>query len=185
LVIVSTYVTIVYLATDNMHELTMYILWLRSSWGTSRIRPSWSPSGHVLTPVLSPFQRVWVRSHACPEEVVYSLNDSCSYFTQRLFPPSVSDQPMYSEHLIIIHDNGTHPYYTSHSYVHSHPHFIHHIHTYIHIFISSALRGRLAALNSLCPIPLQLLNGYYAPLQIHSGHWRFCATDAGTLINGM
>ncbi len=25
----------------------------------------------------------------CPEEVVYSPNDSCSHFTQRLFPPSV------------------------------------------------------------------------------------------------
>jgi hypothetical protein len=33
-------------------------------------------------------------------------------------------------------------YYTSHSYVHLH----------LHIFISSALCGRLAALNSLCPI---------------------------------
>jgi hypothetical protein len=72
---------IVYLATDDMRVLTMYILGLRSSWGISRIRPSWFPSGHVLTMALSPFRGARVRSHACPEEVVYSLNDSCSYFT--------------------------------------------------------------------------------------------------------
>ncbi len=34
----------------------------------------------------------------------------------------------------------------------AHIHIIHHIHMYIHIFISSALRGWLAALYSLCPI---------------------------------
>jgi hypothetical protein len=30
--------------------------------------------------------------NACPEEIVYSLNDSCSHFTQRLFPPNVPHQ---------------------------------------------------------------------------------------------
>jgi hypothetical protein len=29
---------------------------------------------------------------ANPEEVVYSPNDSCSHFTQRLFPPNVAWQ---------------------------------------------------------------------------------------------
>jgi hypothetical protein len=67
----------------------MYILGLRSSWGTSQVRPSWSPSEHLLTPALSPFRGARIRSHACPEEVVYSPNDSCSHFTQRLFPPNV------------------------------------------------------------------------------------------------
>ncbi len=59
----------------------MYILGLRSSLGTSRVRPAWSPSGHILTPALSPFWGPSVRSHACPEDAVYSLNDSYSYFT--------------------------------------------------------------------------------------------------------
>jgi hypothetical protein len=71
-----------------MHTFwAMYILGLRSSWGTSP--PSWSSSEHLLTPALSPFRGACVRSHACPEKVVYSLNDSCSHFTQRLFPPNV------------------------------------------------------------------------------------------------
>jgi hypothetical protein len=138
---------VVYLITDNTHILRMYILGLRSSWGTSRVRPSWSPFGYILTPTLSPFWGAPVGSHACPDDAVYSLNDSCSCFTQCLFPQ------MYREYLIIIHGI-------------THIQIIHHIYTYIHnlifytfictpylhSFISSALRGRLAALNSLCPI---------------------------------
>jgi hypothetical protein len=75
---------------------TTYILGLQSSWGTSRVHPSWSHSRHILTPALSPFLRARVRSHACPEEVVYSLNDSCSHFPQCLFPPNVPYQPTLS-----------------------------------------------------------------------------------------
>jgi hypothetical protein len=45
------------------------------------------PSEHQLTPALSP---IWDPhpKPSCPEEVVYSPNDSCSHFTQRLFPPN-------------------------------------------------------------------------------------------------
>jgi hypothetical protein len=86
---------------------TMYILGLRSFWGTSWVRSSWSPSGHILTPALSQFLGACVRSHACPEEVVYSLIDSCSYFTSF---PSKHSLPMYSEQLILIHNSSTHTY---------------------------------------------------------------------------
>ncbi len=87
----------------------MYILGLSSSWGTSRIRPAWSPFEHQLTPALSPIRG------PCPkprrlEEVVYSPNDSCSHFTQRLFPPKLPQQhtcTIFSTHLpsfiLIIH----------------------------------------------------------------------------------
>jgi hypothetical protein len=47
------------------------------------------PSGTILTPSLSPFRGTQARSHAPPEEVVYSINNSCSHFTQCLFPPTV------------------------------------------------------------------------------------------------
>ncbi len=100
----------------------MYILGLRSSWGTLRVRPWWSPSGHILTPALSPFRGAPVRSHACPEEVVYSLNDSCSHFTQRLFPPNVPHQCIVN---ILLWCTTI-----------THIHIIHHIHVYIHILIS-------------------------------------------------
>ncbi len=60
---------------------SLQILGLRFSWGTSRARPAWSPPGRVLTPALSPFWGTHARSYAPPEEVVYSLNDSCSHFT--------------------------------------------------------------------------------------------------------
>ncbi len=72
---------ILYLIKDDPQVLRMYVLGLRSSWGTSRVRPAWSPSGHILTPALSPFWGVSIRSHACPEDAVHSLNDSYSYFT--------------------------------------------------------------------------------------------------------
>ncbi len=53
-----------------------------------------------------------------PEEVVYSLNDSCSYFTQRLFPPKLPQQ----HRQIISYSTGNiiHTYYTSHIYTHLH-----------------------------------------------------------------
>jgi hypothetical protein len=116
----------------------MCILGLQSSWGITWVRSSWSPSVHILTRLCPHFRERAVSSHACPEDAVYSLNDSSSCFTQRLFPMS-GFSPMYNEYLIIIHGDGTHSYCTSHSYVHSHPHIIHHIHVYIHIFIPSFL----------------------------------------------
>jgi hypothetical protein len=53
--------------------------------------PAWSPPEHQLTPALSP---IWgLRPKPCrQEEVFYSLNDSCSHFTQRLFPPKLPQQ---------------------------------------------------------------------------------------------
>ncbi len=69
----------------------MYILGLSPSWGTSRICPAWSPSEHQLTPALSPFWGPRLKPRH-PEEVVYGLNDSCSHFTQRLFPPKLPQQ---------------------------------------------------------------------------------------------
>jgi hypothetical protein len=53
-----------------------------------------------------------------PEEVVYSLNDSCSHFTQRLFPLKLPQQHTQ----IIFHStsNIIHIYYTSHLYAHLH-----------------------------------------------------------------
>ncbi len=70
-----------------VHDWAMYILGLCSSWGTSRICPAWSPSEHLLTPLCPHLGPRLKPNH--PEEVVYSLNDSCSHFTQRLFPPKV------------------------------------------------------------------------------------------------
>jgi hypothetical protein len=91
-----------------------------------------------------------VRSHTCPEEVVYSLNDS----HPTSFPSKCSSPTCTVVNILLL--------YTTVARIH----IIHHIHTYIHIlilyytthscaphiFISSALRGRLAALGSLCPI---------------------------------
>ncbi len=58
-----------------------------------------------------------------PEEVVYSLNDSCSHLTQRLFPPKVPQQ--HTETIPMVHNNIIHTYYTSHSYAHLHLLFLH------------------------------------------------------------
>ncbi len=96
----------------------MYILGLSSSWGTSRICPARSPSEHQLAPALSPIWGPRPKPRR-PEEVVYSPNDSCSHFTQRLFPP------------ILPHDiHGL--FLTIHST--SFISIIHHIHASNHIF---------------------------------------------------
>jgi hypothetical protein len=124
----------------------MYILGLSSSWGTSQICRAWSPSGHQLAPALSP---IW---GPCPkpchlEEVVYSPNDSCSHFTQCLFPPKLPQQHTYSA-----------SYDTFTSFI---P-IIHLIHTNNYLFYlhnrtfcstgSVGLHGRPAALSLLCPL---------------------------------
>jgi hypothetical protein len=126
----------------------MYILGLSSSWGTSRICPAWSPSEHQLTRGCSP---IWGPSPKPrhQEEVVYSPNDSCSHFTQCLFPQKLPQQHVL---LLMIH-------LTSFILI------IHHIHTnnytflftwHIHTFTSSDPHGRHAALGPLCPIQLHL-----------------------------
>jgi hypothetical protein len=89
----------------------MYILGLFSSWGTSWIFPAWSPPEHQLTQALSPLWGPHPKPR-CPEEVVYIPNDSCSHFTQLVFPPKLPwrhtcTAPHYTFNLI-------HTYYTSH-----------------------------------------------------------------------
>jgi hypothetical protein len=74
--------------------------------------PAWSPSEHQLTPALSPIWGPRPKPRRL-EEVVYSLNDSCSHFTQRLIPPKLPQQhrctiPHYTFTII-------HTYYASHS----------------------------------------------------------------------
>jgi hypothetical protein len=64
---------------SNVHTWAIFFLI------TSRIRPAWSPCEHQLTPALSPIWGPHLKPHR-PEEVVSGLNDSCSHFTQRLFP---------------------------------------------------------------------------------------------------
>jgi hypothetical protein len=102
------------------------ILGLSSSWGTSRMRPAWSPCEHQLTPALSP---IW-GPHPKPrrqEEVVYSPNESCSHFTQRLFPPKLPQQHTCTifnirspSFILIIHhiQQYLHPFITRQSYYH-------------------------------------------------------------------
>jgi hypothetical protein len=97
----------------------------------------------IYWPRLCPHSRERaVRSLACPEDAVYSLNDSSSCFTQRFFPPS-GFSPMYSEYLIIIHSNGTHSYYTSHSY------YVYI--AFIRTFTSSFLRFFCSSWQAGCP----------------------------------
>ncbi len=110
------------------------ILGLQSSWGTSRARPAWSPSGHVLTPALSSFRGTHARSHAPPEEVVYSLNDSCPHFTNA-FPSNCPLLPYWPSYFNT--EQCTHTYHT----LHSHPHISYYV-TYIkwrvHVYLASS-----------------------------------------------
>jgi hypothetical protein len=140
-----------YLFTIMYIYWSLYILGLRSSWGTSRARPAWSLSRHILTPALSPYWGTHARSHALPEEVVYSLSDSCWHFTQRLFPPTVPYYVYWTSYYNT--RQCTHTYYTSQSHNLYYTTLYHTTNSCpSRIFISSALRGRLAVLGSLCSI---------------------------------
>jgi hypothetical protein len=123
----------------------MYILGLSPSWGISRICPAWSPSEHQLAPALSPILGPCLKPRR-PEEVVYSLNDSCSHFTQRLFPPKLPQQHTWTVSYNTF--NIIHTYQTSHSHK-----LLSLLFTWrFHSFISSGPRGRPAALSLLCPL---------------------------------
>ncbi len=130
----------------------MYILGQFSSWGTSRICPAWSPSEHQLAPALSPIWGPRPKPRR-PEEFVYSPNDSCSHFTQCLFPPKLPQQHTWT----VSYDtfNIIHIYFTSHLHEQLYLLFTWHIHT----FTSWDLHGRLAALGPLCPIHYLLWQG--------------------------
>jgi hypothetical protein len=111
----------------------MYILGLRSSWGTSRVRPSWSPSEHLMTPALSPFRGARVRSHAYPEEIVYSLmtaaHISPNVFSLQMFLSNVqwishySTRQLHAHILYITFIRTFTSYVTHHIHAHSHLHF--------------------------------------------------------------
>jgi hypothetical protein len=131
----------------------MYILEHRSSWGTSRIRPSWSPSGIYWTQLCPHSGKRVSCCHACPEDAVYSLNASDSSFTQCLFTLWVASRWYTSEQHSTMYGtkltftlqymtHNTHFFYTSHSC----------IHLYFLLYMSSVRRGRLTALYSWCPI---------------------------------
>jgi hypothetical protein len=70
---------------SNVH--TWAIFFLRHLANTSSL----VPFEHQLTPALSPIWGPGPKPRR-PEEVVYSQNDSCSHFTQRLFPPKLPQQ---------------------------------------------------------------------------------------------
>ncbi len=73
----------------NAHVLSNVHTWasffLRHLASTSFMVPFWASTDSGSVPISGSR----VRSHDCPEEVVYRLNDSCSHFTQRLFPLNV------------------------------------------------------------------------------------------------
>jgi hypothetical protein len=60
------------------------------------------PFEHQLTPALSPIWGPRPKPRR-PEEVVYSLNDSCSHFTQRLFPPKLPRQLYIHHHSYLLY----------------------------------------------------------------------------------
>jgi hypothetical protein len=132
----SSYMTWLCITSRRHAQIEMYILGLWSSWGTLRVRPAWSPSDHILTPALSPFRGAPVRSHTWPEDAVYSLNDSCSYFSNvfslRVLLTNVQRISFYNTYIAHIH-------IIHHIHMYIYTHIIHHIHMYACIFTSSFL----------------------------------------------
>jgi hypothetical protein len=161
----STYVTKLYISWH-----TTYMYWQCTYLGFGLLE---APREYVLHgPLLAiywlrlcpHFGPCAVRSHACLEDAVYSFNDSSSYsISPNVFSLWVASHQCkaifhystWQRHTSLLYitfiRTFTTSYYTSHSYVHSH----------LHSFISSALLGRLAALDSLCPI--QAFNDKWGP----------------------
>ncbi len=124
---------------NNVHTWAMSFLWHLAN--MSCMVPFWASTDSGSVPIWGPRPKP-----RRPEEVVYILNDSCSHFTQRLFPPRV---PQHSHDYILLRTQ----YIEYHSYLL----YITFIRTFtslftclVHNFISSNLPGRLAAHRFLC-----------------------------------
>jgi hypothetical protein len=106
----------------------MYILGLCSSWGTSQICPSWSPSEHLLAPALSPFGEPRVQSHAIQKRLfivfMTAAHISPNIFSLRKFLSNI--QGLFLCYIII-------------SFIL----IIHHIHTHIYIFYFTCLYSKV------------------------------------------
>ncbi len=105
--------------------------------------PFWASTDSGFVPIRGPHPK----PHR-PEEAVYILNNSCSHFTQRLFPPRV---PQHTHHYFLV--------YIQYIEYHSCLLYITFIRTFTSLFtcliddfISSDHLGRLAAHGFLCPI---------------------------------
>jgi hypothetical protein len=90
------------------------MFFLRHLANMSCMVPFWASTGSGFASIWGPRPKP-----RRPEEVVYSLNESCSHFTQCLFPPKLRQQ-----HIQII------SYGTCTSFI---P-FIHHLYAHIYIF---------------------------------------------------
>ncbi len=144
---------------SNVH--TWAISFLRHLTNMSSMVPFWASTDSGFVPNLGPASKP-----RRPVEVVYSLNDSCSHFTQRLFPPKLPQQHTCTS----LHYTFTiiHAYYT-----HSGNQLHLFIYMIIHSFISQAPHGRLAALGPLCPLQLYVLS-FWRLFVIRSVLLTFC-----------
>ncbi len=98
--------------SHDWHYLTMYILGLSPSWGTTRICPAWSPSEHQLTLSLSPIG-ARVPSHAVRRRLFIFLM-TAAHISPSVFPSETSSATyMYC---LLRYTHIMHTYYTSHSY---------------------------------------------------------------------
>ncbi len=116
------------------HNLSMYILRLCSSWGTSRICPLLSIYWLQLCPHLG----ACVQSHAIRRRLFIVLmtasHISTNVFSLRMFPSNIKRL------FLTVHNNIIHTYYTSHSYAYLHLLF-YTPYSYLHFFWSSWQAG--------------------------------------------
>ncbi len=95
---------------SNVDTWAMFLL--RHLANTSFMVRFWASTDFSSVPILGgPASEATPSRRGCP-------NDSCSHFTQRLFPPKVP--PQHTETIYMVHNNIIHTYYTSHLYAHLH-----------------------------------------------------------------
>ncbi len=132
---------------SNVHTWAIFFLWHLAN--MSCMVPFWASTDSGSVPIWGPLPKP-----SRPEEVVFILNDSCSHFTQHLFPLRV---PQHTQRLFL----------TAHTYIGYHSYKIHitFIRTFTSLFTrlardftSSDLPGRLAARELLCSLHLGLWN---------------------------
>ncbi len=96
----------------DAHILINVHTWLQSSWGISRARPAWSPSGHILTPALAPFRAPTLEAMLLQRKLFIVLMTAV-HISPNIFSLQLSLANVYRTSYYNI-QQCTHTYYTSH-----------------------------------------------------------------------
>jgi hypothetical protein len=132
-----------HLFTSTCMYWSLYILGLRSSWGTSRACPAWSPPGYILTPALSPFFRIPTLEAMLPQRRLFIVLMRAAHISPTSFPSNCPLLAYWTSYFSKI--THKHILYVHHTYIHTSHIMLQYITQCTHIYLVSSFLPRYVA----------------------------------------